>query len=121
MPEEEPVDPNLDTKSPILDLVIGADGTVTNGAEGRPTITDVTPDASNNGGTKSVALDPTLNKHVINFNGSNLNYPSTYTISAKDLNPLLRDGFSYEIIFRVDDISKINGSSVKYLGIFDFE
>lgn len=121
MPEEEPVDPNLDTKSPILDLVIGADGTVTNGAEGRPTITDVTPAASNNGGTKSVALDPTLNKHVINFNGSNLNYPSTYTISAKDLNPLLRDGFSYEIIFRVDDISQINGSSVKYLGIFDFE
>lgn len=120
MPEEEPVDPNLNTTSPILNLVINSDGSVTNGAEGRPAVNNVTPNASSNGGSKSVVLDAELNKYVIKYNGS-LNYPSTYTVSAKDLNPLLKDGFSYEIIFKVDDISMINGSSIKYLGIFDFE
>jgi hypothetical protein len=121
LPEEEPIDPNLDTTSPILNLSISSDGTVVNGAQGRSAIVDVTPNAAHSGSTKSVALDPTINKYVINFDCNNLGYPSTYTLPANDLNPLLKDGFSYEILFKVDDASQINGNSVKYLGIFDFE
>jgi predicted MPP superfamily phosphohydrolase len=120
MPEEKPIDPSLDAESCILNLVINADGTVVNSIEGRPAIIDVTP-AANSGSSKTVAFDSIINRQVINFNGSNLSYPSTYILPAKDLDPLFRDGFSYEILFKVDNISQINGSSVKYLGILDFE
>lgn len=120
MPEDEAIDPDLDTKSPILDLVINSDGTVSNGVEGRPALKDVTPAAESNAGSKSVALDAELNKHVIIFSGST-NYPSTYIMPSVDLNPLFKDGFSYEIVFKVDDISLIKNGTVRYLGIFDYE
>ena len=105
-------DPDLDTNSPIIDLVIKDNGTVENGITTRPPVTSHDFDGS----TKTVSKDNTINKNVVTFDGVS-GSPSVYNVDASKLTPLLKDGFSYEIIFKVDSAS----FSTNYVGILDFE
>ena len=105
-------DPSLDYESPIIDLVINDDGSVTNAITTRPEI--ISQDFS--GSTKTVAKDATLNMNAITFDG-NSSTPSVYNVSASNLTPLLKDGFSYEIMFKIDSTS----FGTNYVGIFDIE
>ncbi|MBQ9145903.1 MAG: metallophosphoesterase, partial [Clostridia bacterium] len=98
----------------ILDLVIGNDNTVTNGISGRPALTS----HDRSGGTKSIKTDATLNQKVLSFTGGT-NYPSTYNLPVTYMQPLFSDGFSYEIMFKVNDG---NFQTTKgYVGILDME
>ena len=103
-------------KTPILDLQINADGSVTNAAEGRPIINSY--DQANS--SKVVEYDAELGKNVIVFNGNN-NTPSTYTMLSGDVNGLFSDGFAYEVMFKVTSLEGIDGTNVKYQGILNYE
>lgn len=105
-------DPSLDTKSPIIDLVINADGTVENGSSSRAPI--VSHDFS--GSTKTVTNDNAINMNIITFDGVK-DQPSVYNIAANDLTALVKDGFSYEVIFKIDSVN----FTTNYVGIFDME
>ena len=96
---------------PVLDLEISADSVV-NAAENRPALNS----ASQTAGTKSIVYDEALGKYVVSFVGDN-NKPATYTLAAGDLESMFADGFSYEVMVKVTDISKIGD----YHGILDFE
>lgn len=98
-------------RTPILDLQINADGSVVNAAEGRPVLNEF-----NQSGTKEVIYDSEIGKNVISFVG-NANQPSTYTLHTKEFNSAFSDGFSYEIMFKVDNTD----FSASYVGIFDME
>lgn len=105
-------DPDLDTESPIINMVIKDNGTVENGSDNRAPI--VSHDFS--GSTKTVSKDAEINMNAITFDGVS-GTPSVYNIDASKLTPLLKDGFSYEIMFKVDSAS----FNPNYVGIFDFE
>ena len=98
-------------RTPILDLQINSDGSVVNAAEGRPQL-----NSFNQSGTKEVVNDATLGKNVISFVG-NATRPSTYTLHTKEFNSAFSDGFSYEIMFKVDNTD----FSSSYVGILDME
>ena len=98
----------------ILNLQINSDGSVVNGAQFRPALNS----ATQSGGTKEVVYDETLGKSVISFvaNGN----PSSYTLPAGEFEGIFADGFAYEVVVKVTDISKITGS-VTYHGVLDYE
>jgi len=102
----------LDPEAPILDLIIEADGTVRNGAEGGPEL--VSHDYS--GSRKTVETDEELGCPVITFTGGSAR-PSVYNLSAMHMDPLFSDGFSYEVVFKISDADFPDS----YVGIFDYE
>ena len=54
--------------------------------------------------------------NTITFDGVS-GTPSVYNFAASDLTPLLKDGFSYEIMFKIDSTN----FNTNYVGIFDME
>lgn len=102
----------VNTTDPILKLTISDNGTVANSAEGRAPITS--HDFS--GSKKTVSKDNDINMNVITFDGV-ATAPSVYNMAASNLTPLVSDGFSYEVMFKITNASFAN----KYVGILDFE
>jgi hypothetical protein len=99
----------------IFNLVIDSDNNVKNGVYGRPVLTS----HDYEGSTKSIKTDATLNRKVLSFTGGG-KYPSVYNLPISYLQPLFSDGFSYEIMFKVDD-GVFNYSTKSYVGILDME
>ncbi|MBQ9131429.1 MAG: metallophosphoesterase [Clostridia bacterium] len=104
--------PELDKNSPILELVIDSDGTVKNNVVGRPELESY----DYAGSTKTVKKDSELERPVISFTGGK-DKPSVYNISAKYMDDLFKDGFSYEVAFKIND----GNFSTGYVGILDYE
>jgi hypothetical protein len=104
--------PSVDNETPILQLQIGDDGTVTNAVEDG--IKLVSKDYA--GADKKVSKDSEINKNVITFKG-NTNKPSVYNMSATSIVSTLADGFSYEVMFKITD----NTFTSNYVGVLDFE
>ena len=105
----------IDPEAPILDLVIGEDGSVSNGVLG-PAFTFHDYSASN-GGTTTVVADAALDRNVLSFDG-NSDFPSVYNLRLPKTkySPLLADGFSYEVTFKATAIPTSG-----YVGILDME
>ena len=105
----------IDPEAPILDLVIGEDGSVSNGVLG-PAFTFHDYSASN-GGTTTVVADAALGRNVLSFDG-NSDFPSVYNLRLPKIkySPLLGDGFSYEVTFKASSFP-----SSGYVGILDME
>ncbi len=106
---KEPV--TVDPNAPILDLVIGDDGTVSNADNA---VGNLTYHEYEN--ATVVTQDTTINKNVINFTG-HATYPSVYNIPAASYNSTFADGFSYEIMFK---LTECNVGNNDYVGILDY-
>ena len=105
----------IDPSAPVLELVIGDDGKVSNGVVGGLELTDYTTKTS----SKSVTKDTAINKNVVTFNPNATMWTSTgaYLLPSSRINDTLKDGFSLDVFFKVDNVDKFD----KYVGIVDYE
>ena len=95
----------VDPSAPILELVIGNDGKVSNGVAGRPVV-----ESYDKTGSKVVSKDTTINKNVITFTPNSTMWKPTSAY-------LVKDGFSFEVYFKVDNVNAFQN----YVGILDYE
>ena len=108
--ERIPVDPN----SPILDVVISEDGTVSNASESTD---DLVLNEREKGSVK-VVKDEDLGKDVLEFTGGGACQPSTsYSLSTNKggVEAELVDGFTLEAYI------KPTATYSSYVGIVDYE
>lgn len=102
--------PEYNNYNPIINMEITENG-VTNTAKDRFELSNKGNTASN-----TIAYNEELQRYVVNFKGASGN-PGVFNYPAADLTPILYDGFSYEIAFKVDDVN----FSTNYVGILDLE
>ena len=102
----------------LLNMTINNDGSVTNTANINSIVGQQLPLTSHAGASgyeKTLGTDETITRKYISFKGGAT--PGVYNIPANKLTPVISDGFSYEILFRVTDGSM----STDYVGILDME
>jgi len=103
--------------NPLFIMKINEDNSVSNGAYINSLIKRPLPITSHDytGYEKVVSTDDTITCKYVSFAGGYI--PGVYNIPANRITPVLSDGFSYEILFRVTDGNLI----ANYVGILDME
>ena len=94
-------DSSKDTTSPLLNMVIGSNGSVTNGATGRQELT-----YHNQGSADTTVIyDETLGQNVVHFTGHSTT-PSVYNLAlpVDKYTAMLADGFYFEVMFKLDAV-----------------
>ena len=108
--------PEIDANSPILDLVINEDDTVSNKIVGRPTPTVVDYD----GGFVKFIKDNDLDRRVISFGRENSykeDEPSSINLDVTGLSNDFANGFAIEVMFKVN----VGTFASNNVGIVDHE
>ena len=101
----------------LLNMTINNDGSVTNEAGINSIVGQGLAFTSHDyaGYEKTIGTDDSITKKYVSFKGGAT--PGVYNIPANKLTPVISDGFSYEILFRVTD----GNMSSNYVGILDME
>lgn len=104
------------THNLLLDLSIDADKqVVTNGAHNGKAITESTSTNS----SKVISTDPTIGKDIVTFvPGSLWTTTSAYVLHTSEIASQINDGFSAEVYFNIDNLSKTGSTAA---GILNYE